>query len=415
MVSFQVADLPDGKRFANSLILDKQFVVLDRELSFSSALQKNLLKWEFRTVYSEGSETPEKEKRSISLADFEPVDIDLDELNEQYEDKHDNMNYQFKKAAEQALREIPAQTEDEKMQSVQNVYNEGLNYISKLYSRYVTHNELRVSEISNTVSILIEFIRANKKYILRIQPREEDKADKNFLVNHSLRSTIYAITIAMHLNMPTQKMTELGVAAILHEIGQIKLPPQLYITDRQLSPQEKRIIATHTVLGFNILKEADFPLSIQLGVLDHHEWEDGKGYPRHLTGDKISIYGKIIAVACSYEAIIAPRHYKEARSAYEATIEMLKNSHRRYDSAVIKALVQAVSFFPIGTYVYLSNGKIGQVIESNPNDPQSPLVQILNEKNELGNLKTVMTDSDKCRIVRVVNKEELKDIFAYLK
>ncbi len=210
-------------------------------------------------------------------------------------------------------------------------------------------------------------------------------------------------------------MIELGVASLIHEIGQIKLPPQLYLTDKPLSPQARNLLATHTVLGFNILKEASFPLAIQVGTLEHHERENGQGYPRHLTGDKISAYGKILAVACSYEAITSPRHYKEARSLYEATIEMLLNKDKSYDEIVIKALVTAVSLFPIGTYVYLSNGKIAQVAESNPSEPRLPIVEIVGEKNETGNPKTLMTDNDKNKIVRVLNREELKGVQAYIK
>jgi HD-GYP domain-containing protein (c-di-GMP phosphodiesterase class II) len=274
---------------------------------------------------------------------------------------------------------------------------------------------MKIGELSESISLLIDFVKANKKYLLRIQPTEEHKLDKNFLTSHCLRSTILSIVIALQINMPMQKMIDLGVAAIIHEIGQIKLPPQLYLTTKPLSPQARNLLATHTVLGFNIVKDLEFPLPIQVAILEHHERENGQGYPRRLTGNKISAYGKILSVACSYEAITSPRHYKEARSLYEATIELLLNKDKRYDDIVIKALVTAVSLFPIGTYVYLSNGKIAQVTESNPSDPRLPIVELVGEKNEAGNPKTIITDNDKNKIVRVLNKEELKGVQAYIK
>ena len=91
------------------------------------------------------------------------------------------------------------------------------------------------------------------------------------------------------------------------------------------------------------------------------------------------------------------------------------NKNKLYDDIVLRALVQAVSLFPIGTYVYLANGKIAQVAESNPNDPRMPIVEIVGEKNELGNPKSIITDNDKYKIVRVLNKEELKGVQAYIK
>ena len=413
MTSFQVAELTDGKRFSDRLVLDKQFVVLDSNISFTSALQKRLVEWGFTTVYSEGTET--SAKPAAVQKTFETVDLDLDALNEEFETKSTALNANLKNVVAKANQSIKTNLDKGRMETVTEVYNEFIKYTQAVFTRYVTHNELKLNEISESVRLLIDFVKANKKYILRIQPSEEHRLDKNFLISHCLRATIYSIVIALQINMPPAKITELGVAALVHEIGQIKLPPQLYLTDKPLLPQARNLLATHTVLGFNILKESEFPLAIQLGVLEHHERENGQGYPRHLPGNKISAYGKILAVACCYEAITAPRQYKEARTTYEATIEMLRNQNKQYDDVVIKALVSAVSLFPIGTYVYLANGKIAQVAESNPSDPRLPIVELLGEKNELGNPKTIMTDNDRAKIVRVLNRDELKGVLAYIK
>ena len=422
MTSFNVADLKDGQRFSAPLILDKRFVVLDNNVSFTSALQTRLVEWGFKTLYSEADATQEPQKIVIQTSDdspstkeFETVDIDIDTLNEEYKDKSNALNAKLKETLSKINTEINNFPNKNRMENVTTVYNEFMDYTQTIFTRYVTHKEMKIVELSESISLLIDFVKTNKKYLLRIQPTEEHKLDKNFLTSHCLRSTILSIVIALQINMPLQKIVELGMAALIHEIGQIKLPPQLYLTDKPLSPQARNLLATHTVLGFNIVKELDFPLSVQVGVLEHHERENGQGYPRRLMGNKISAYGKILSVACSYEAITSPRHYKEARSLYEATIELLLNKDKRYDDIVIKALVSAVSLFPIGTYVYLSNGKIAQVVESNPADPRLPIVEIVGEKNEVGNPKTVITDNDKCKIVRVLNKEELKGVQAYIK
>ena len=413
MTTFQVAELTNGKRFSDRLILDKQFVVLDSNLSFSSALQSRLVEWGFKEVFCESNTAVEKKAAAPNMS--ETVEINLDELNEEFETKSTALNATLKSVIAKVNQAIKFTPDKNRMENVTEVYNEYIKYTQAVFTRYVTHTELRLDELSESVRLLIDFIKINKKYILRIQPATEHKLDKNFLTNHCLRATIYSIIIALQINMPPAKITELGVAALVHEIGQIKLPPQLYLTDKPLLPQARNLLATHTVLGFNILKESEFPLAIQLGVLEHHERENGQGYPRHLPGNKISAYGKILAVACCYEAITAPRQYKEARTTYEATIEMLRNQNKQYDDVVIKALVSAVSLFPIGTYVYLANGKIAQVAESNPSDPRLPIVELLGEKNELGNPKTIMTDNDRAKIVRVLNRDELKGVLAYIK
>lgn len=421
MTPVQISEITDGKRFSTRLVLDKNFVLLDPEISFSNALKNALTEWGFAAAYTEDEETasapqnlPPKTQKPSPIGEFEQVDFDPI-TGEIVTAKKEGFNSEILKSVDSANKKLETAKENEKMEIVQSVYDEYLKYIEKVFTRFVTHRELNQLNLFEAMKKLVIFIEQNKKYILRIQPKPEAKASKNFLVSHCLRSTIFSIIIGSQMKLPEPRLYELAVAASIHEIGQIRIPPQLYITNKPLSVQARALLSTHVVLGFNILKENNFPPIIQLAVLEHHERENGSGYPRHLLGTKISTYGKILAVACVYEAISAPRQYKEAKSIYEAMIEMLRNSNKAYDENVLKALVQTISLFPIGSYVYLSNGKIAQVTDTNPNDPRTPLVQLIGEKNELGNPKIVMTDNEKLKIVRVANQSELKDILAYLK
>ena len=189
----------------------------------------------------------------------------------------------------------------------------------------------------------------------------------------------------------------------------LKLPPQIYAVNKPLSLADRNSIYTHPILSYNILKNYNFPLSIQLGALEHHEKQNGTGYPRKLTGEKISLYAKIIAVACSFEAITAPRLLKVQQSSYEAMVELLKNNGLQFDENVIKALLFAVSLYPIGAYVFLHNGKIGQVVDVNPLNPKLPIVQILGEKDEHGDPVTMPVGSE-LRIVRTLSRQEVLDL-----
>ena len=87
-------------------------------------------------------------------------------------------------------------------------------------------------------------------------------------------------------------------------------------------------------------------------------------------------------------------------------VELLKNEGKQYDETVIKALLFSLSLFPIGAYVTLSDGKIAQVTDVNPENPKNPIVQIINEKDENGEPKTVATSDNGLRIVRVLNKQQ---------
>lgn len=398
MGSVKFDTLQKDLSFKSDLMLDKNFILLPKTVSVSDQLIKLLNEWNFTEGYSD---------ESISLGG--DIGIPKSNDNEEEERPKENISASVKKALQDARSANFINTEHSRMDSVQKVYTEYMNYINSVYTYYATNKKINIQELSDTVKELCVFIKDNKRYVLRITPSAESRS-KNFLVIHSMRSTVLAITIGIELHMALSKLIELGITCILHEIGMLRLPPQLYLTDRSITNAERARIMTHPVLGFNILKELDFPLSIQLGVLEHHEKENGYGYPRHLMGNKISSYAKIITVACSFEAITASREYKTERTTFDAMVEMLKNQNLQYDPTVIKALLFSLSLYPIGAFVSLKNGKIGIVTDVAPNNPKNPIIQLALERDADGSPISIQTDDDQNKIVKVLSKEEQESI-----
>ena len=427
MTTYPLQQIVENSVFTKDVMLDKQFLLACERMPFTPALKKALADWDFREVQSDG--TPQERKLpaakaeaqkkadetktsagkppAVKASDFEEVSLEelvsIDEHSESMASKIRSKIEGIKKESEHLSR----------METVRNIYNAYTTYILQVYTHYATHKILQLEEISSIAADLCQFIRENQRYVLRVTPSVEDSS-KNFLISHSIRSTVIAIAIGLQLHMPKDKLTELGVASMLHEIGQIRLPPQLYMTDRTLSENEMRKMQAHPILSYNILKENDFPLAICLATLEHHERENGSGYPRHLPSAKISVYAKIISVACSFEAITTPREYKEEKTTFAAMVEMLKNEEHKYDETVIKALLHALSLYPIGSYVYLAGGQVGQVVDVLPDQPLNPIVQLLNEKDDEGNRKNVQSDNGPNKIVRVLNKQEAEDLFITL-
>lgn len=398
MSTVKLENLKSDLSFNGDLQLDKNFILLPAKAVVSDDLIKVLSDWNF-TEFQCSEEVP----------DFSSSQEKKQDTKASSESKVSTVKDSVKQALAKAKTSEWISTERSKMNSVQTVYNEYMNYINSVYTHYATHKKIDFQELSDTVKDLCVFIKDNKRYVLRITPSAEARS-KNFLVIHSMRSTVLAITLGLELHMALSKLIELGISCILHEIGMLRLPPQLYMTDRPLTAAEKAQIMTHPHTGFNILKDLEFPLSILLGVLEHHEKENGLGYPRHLPGNKITTYAKIISVACSFEAITAPREYKSERTTFDAMVEMLKNPNGQYDSTVIKALLYSLSLYPIGAYVCLQNGKIGIVTDVSPNNPKNPIVQLANERNEDGTVKAIQTDDNQNRIVRVLSKEEQQQV-----
>lgn len=421
MAAYPLTSIVENSVFSKDVTLGKNFLLLCANMTFSPALKKALADWDFREVQSEGvigvkkaakpAKKEEEPPKVVADTDFKEVSIDdLEEVAEEEPQDHPKFCAALKSCIQKIKATESQNNDSSRMDRVRRIYNEYTRYILNIYTYYATHRRIIFSDISEATRELAIFIKENQRFVLRITPKLPDN-DKNFLITHSMRSTVLAIAIGLQLRMPMEKLVELGVAAILHEIGQIRLPPQLYMNEKVLQPAEKAQMQTHPILSFNILKENSFPLTISLAALEHHERENGAGYPRHLTGRKISIYAKIIGVACSFEAISNPRTYKEEKTTFAAMVEMLHNYEHKYDETVIKALLYSLSLYPIGAYVYLSNGKVGQVTDVNPEQPMHPIVQVMNEKDDGGNPITIQSDNEQNKIIRVLNKEEAENLF----
>lgn len=414
MNAFEVNALKPALIFTDHLILDKQFLVLGKGFAVTQELINELKRWGFSSVSCDGTIDDGTRDREIINRDTDDIIAETKEEEEAKAKERAEQAEKLGNSLKEATKLIQSlNTESSRVEMTHKVYKNYSDYIESLYTRYATHKEIDKDQLSKVVQELISFVRENRRFILRENPKGKAN-DKKFLVNHSMRSTIIALTIGIRLRMQFTQLIELGQACILHEIGMLRLPPQLYITDKKLQPQEKAKLASHPILGYELLKDAGFTLPIQRAVLEHHEKENGSGYPRHITSEDISTYAKIISVACAFEAITAPRQYRSARPKYEAMLEILRNTNKQYDENVIKALLYSFSIFPIGVYVYLANGKIAQITDTKPDDPRHPIAQILGEKAADGDPRTVETDEASNKVVRVLNQQEVSDVLKSL-
>ncbi|MBO4858014.1 MAG: HD domain-containing protein [Treponema sp.] len=405
MQKYPVTTLREELTFTNDLMLDENFNLLPAGCPVTNELTAALRAWEFTEFYCDGTvdfnnNLLSTESRSANQ---------FDEKNGEDKAKKEKIGQSVRQVIKNSLNSQIDGSDKSRMAMVQKVYEEYTNYIEEIFTHYATHKEIDQEEVADIVKDLCGFIRDNRRFILRMNNNVE-VSGKNFLVIHTIRTTVLALAIAMQMHMPISKMIELGVSCIVHEIGMLRLPPQIYMTDKNLTPGERIQIYKHPIFGYTILKDLNFPMNIQLGVLEHHEKENGTGYPRRILGDKISSIAKIISVACSYEAITSSRNYRAERSNFDAILELLQNQNHPYDEGIIKALLYTVSLYPIGSYVYLSNRKAGIVIDTNPDNPKMPVVQMLTEKDKDGTPLVIQTAVSNIKILRIMSKREQEDL-----
>ncbi len=382
MREFDLQTIQPGQYFTQPVYLDNKYVLLSPETPLCEELLKRLREWGFRSLLTDGEASNETlEPCAGGISGEAPL-----------------LSYQTD------LKER------EHLQEVRSFYHELLAYTEQLFTAFVSKNELPRESVSEQVKRLIEVVRQRRKFILRLTEIESGK--QNYVVEHSVKTAIVAIAIGNTMKLPTHKLIELAIAALLHMVGMVRLPPQIYMSQKDLTPQERKAITAHTVLGFKVLKQSSFPVPVCLAVLECHEKLDGTGYPRGITEEKISLYARVIAVAGSFAALTSKRPFRPAYPAHASILELLKYRGTAYDETVLRALVVTVSIYPIGSYVLLQNGARGMVVDTNTADARTPNVRVLSapDGRVYSDPPTVATTTEEYQIARALTAEEARQV-----
>jgi len=166
------------------------------------------------------------------------------------------------------------------------------------------------------------------------------EAKDPYTAGHQQRVSLLATAIAKELNLSPDKVEEIRIASLIHDIGKISIPAEILSKSTTLSDIEFSLVKGHSQIGYDILKSIDFSYPVAQIVLQHHERLDGSGYPNNLKGDEILLEAKIIGVADIVEAMSSHRPYRPALGIDAALEEITKNKAILYDSKVVDACLK---------------------------------------------------------------------------
>ena len=161
-----------------------------------------------------------------------------------------------------------------------------------------------------------------------------------YTVGHQVRVANLAKLIAKEMNFDADHMDQIQTAALVHDIGKIKVPVEILSKPGKLSSIEFTLIKIHPSSASEILKNIEFPYPLARWVLEHHERINGSGYPNGLSHDQISLEGRILAVADVVEAIASHRPYRPALGIGAALEEIIKKKGILYDESVVDACLK---------------------------------------------------------------------------
>ena len=201
----------------------------------------------------------------------------------------------------------------------------------------------------------------------------------DFTYMHCMNVSLLSNVLGQWLGLNDHDLEILTVGGLLHDIGKLTVPDDIIRKPGKLSPSEYNIIKTHTVQGYKILQANAIDENMKDIALMHHERCDGSGYPLGLTGDKISPYAKITAIADVYDAMTAARIYRGPLCPFKVISIFETEGYQKYDSKFILTFLEHIAESYMNNRVRLSNGKEGDVVFMNKNALSKTLIQCGNE------------------------------------
>ena len=255
---------------------------------------------------------------------------------------------------------------DNESVSTQNKEKEGKAALSKsfkllnvIFNDLTTSSYLSSKKVKEVVNYLTVQVLADSKtyeYLNTIQSKSPCIAHK------SLRVLILYLTMCKYLGIKKDKLLSLGCAALLHDVGMVKLPIT-FDKPEKLTVTERDHVLCHTQIGVKLIEEnKEFPSLVSRIIESHHEHFNGTGYPAGLAGRDINLYSRMLTLVCTYEAITRNRNYKSALCSYSAISELARVSGTMLDPRLVARFIEVIREFPVGTQVKTFDGDFVKIL-----------------------------------------------------
>ena len=231
----------------------------------------------------------------------------------------------------------------------------------------------------NTVGELTDQLLENASLVFNlVDLRTQD----DYTFAHSVNVCVLAIMTGITMGYSRDQLSELGIGAILHDLGKIKIPDNVLNKPGPLTDAEFVIMKTHTTHGYELIKNTGkFDEIYAFMAIQHHEHFDGSGYPLGLKNKQIKEYSQIVAIADKFDAITADRVYRKSFPPVEAYAMCQAAAGYFVKDSVVRAFIYNIAAYPANTVVELSNGMIGVSMDTPKGNSLYPMIKVYYDEN----------------------------------
>lgn len=258
------------------------------------------------------------------------------------------------------------------------IKNQCQSIVAETINKYAYSGSSEFEKMKEVAANIIEDMLSQPEIIFNISGVRQKSED---VYAHCINVCALSVLLALRLNLPKEKINEIAVGSVLHDIGYLNIPNEVIKKDKDHTEKEKRLLRMHVVHGYSILENEKWirPASKEI-VLSHHELMDGSGYPMHINGSKMRIGTKIVCVCNMFDNFVYG-NMGNSMKVHEAIEAIVALGGRKLDLEVVKVFNESVAAYPVGTIVKTNEEETGIVLRQNNKCPTRPIIRILKDKD----------------------------------
>jgi HD-GYP domain-containing protein (c-di-GMP phosphodiesterase class II) len=279
--------------------------------------------------------------------------------------------------------DVADEDEERQKEQAKRTYQRSVAVTKEVINSVRMGRTASVKKVKRAVQAIVDQVLSDETSLVGLTTlRDYD----DYTFTHSVNVCIFAVALGRKIGLSKLQLYDLGLAALFHDVGKSRVPLEVLNKDGSLSEEEWRIMQAHPWLGvltlFGLRGYGEIPYRSMIGAYEHHMKVDLTGYPKTIRARKLSIFSKIIAVADGFDAATSRRVYQTTAIEPDAVLrEMWENPRRGYESVLVKAFINLIGIYPVGTMVILDTYELAIVVAANPNLDfvHRPMVRIVSD------------------------------------
>ena len=300
------------------------------------------------------------------------------------------------------------------LQKTEKAFAQSMAQVRNLMTKVQGRPLNAIEDATQLISNLADTILSEDALVLHLISQAGKEQESMYF--HVLNVSILAMMLAKNLKCSAEEVKWVGLGAMFHDIGKLKIPSQILRKTTALTTPEQNFIKLHPKLGLELLNlTKEFPAEAKAIVEQHHEYLDGSGFPAGLKANEIDKLARIVAVVNEFDNLCHPADMTQARSPHHALSVMFKTMKGKLGDIEMKVMIKMMGIYPPGTVVMLSDKRVGIVMAVNSDSMLYPDVLIYDADVPRLEAAIVTLEANKLSVEKVIKPKALPpEVFAYL-